>query len=122
MTNKKTEYTLQDLKNSSADLSVSPPIPREGILGKDGDGTYRTILINRQGNLIVDDAELMVAIDEADSSTTYVGWAPIGSSTSSAVWRIKKIYTSGTVTTITWADGNAKFDNVWDNRASLSYS
>lgn len=50
----------------------------------------------------------------------YVGEASIGTATSAASWRIKKVdSTTGTV--ITWA-GSGVFDQVWDNRASLSYS
>lgn len=68
------------------------------------------------------DPELLVKVDEASSTTTYVGEAVPGTASSDASWRIKKITESGTVTTIAWADGNSSFDNVWDNRASLSYS
>lgn len=60
-------------------------------------------------------------LDEASSTVTYVGKATTGSSTGSAVWQIQKLdSTSGLV--ITWADGDSSFDNVWNNRASLSYS
>ena len=61
-------------------------------------------------------------IDESDSTTTYVGEAVVGTAGSSAKWRIKKMVKTGTVTEILWADGNANYDNVWDNRTSLSYS
>lgn len=64
----------------------------------------------------------VVKVDEPNSSTTYVGWAAPGTATSAASWRIQKIAVSGTVTTITWADGDQSFDNIWDNRASLTYS
>lgn len=58
---------------------------------------------------------------DTSGAITYVGKAAIGSSSASALWQIKKIdETSGTV--ITWADGNSNFDNIWDNRASLTYS
>lgn len=58
---------------------------------------------------------------ETSGSVTYVGKAEVGSASSSAKWQIQKIdETSGTV--ITWADGNALFDNIWDDRATLSYS
>jgi hypothetical protein len=53
-------------------------------------------------------------------SIDYLGEAAIGSATSSAVWRIKKI-DSTTGTSITWA-GTGTFDQVWDNYASLTYS
>lgn len=66
-------------------------------------------------------AKYALRLDEASATVTYVGEAAIGSATASAVWRIKKLdSTSGLV--ITWADGDELFDNVWDNRASLSYS
>lgn len=55
-------------------------------------------------------------------STTYIGEADPGSALASAVWRIKRIQVVGDVSTILWADGNSDFDNVWDNRAALSYS
>lgn len=61
-------------------------------------------------------------IDAADSTTTYIGEAIVGSVTSGAIWRIKKIVASGSLTSILFADGNQNYDNVWDNRASLSYS
>jgi len=50
----------------------------------------------------------------------YVGEAAIGTATSSASWRVKKV--DGTTgITITWA-GSGVFDQIWDNHASLSYS
>lgn len=64
---------------------------------------------------------LAMQVDPASLTVTYIGQAKPGTATSSALWRIKKIdTTSGTV--ITFADGDDLFDNVWDNRASLSYS
>lgn len=61
-------------------------------------------------------------VDEASATVTYVGEAAVGSSLSTALWRIKRLTQSGTVLLIEWADGNSNFDNIWDNRASLSYS
>ena len=50
----------------------------------------------------------------------YIGKAPIGSATSSAVWQVKRVdTTSGAV--ILWADGDDSFDNVFDDYATLSY-
>lgn len=50
----------------------------------------------------------------------YVGEAAIGTATSAAGWRIKKVdSTTGIV--IQWA-GSGTFNQVWDNHASLSYS
>ncbi len=52
-------------------------------------------------------------------SIDYVGEAAIGTATSAAAWRIKKIdSTSGII--ITWAGGGS-FDQIWNNYASLTY-
>lgn len=59
--------------------------------------------------------------DYTTANVTYVGKAAIASATASAVWQIKKIdETTGMM--ITWADGDASFNNVWNNRASLTYN
>ena len=61
--------------------------------------------------------------DADPPSYAYLGQAVPGSAASSAVWRIQKLtFSAGGDVSTTWADGNANFDNVWDNRASLSYS
>lgn len=80
-----------------------------------GDGTY---------GLVVTTIDTPLAIRQDDTTTAnviYVGKAPVGSSTAGSVWQIHKIdNTSGSI--ITWADGDSNFDNVWNNRASLTYS
>lgn len=62
-------------------------------------------------------------VDFIDDDHFYIGEADPGSASSSAVWRIKYVVIAGDgdVST-TWADGDALFDNVWDDRATLSYS
>ena len=53
-------------------------------------------------------------------SIDYVGEASIGTATSAASWRIKRVdSTTGII--IQWA-GTGVFNQIWDNRASLSYS
>lgn len=59
--------------------------------------------------------------DGSASPVLYLGEATPGSATSASLWRIAKIDTTSQVV-MTWADGDTNFDNVWDNRASLSYS
>jgi hypothetical protein len=66
--------------------------------------------------------DFAVVIDEANTTTTYVGEAAVASATSAAVWKIQRLVCSNGDLTITWADGNVNYDNIWDNRASLSYS
>jgi len=63
----------------------------------------------------------------SDSTTTtnitYYGFCAMGSyaSTSAAIWRVFRL-SDVDGEGKTWADGNANFDNIWSNRAALSYS
>lgn len=66
--------------------------------------------------------ELTTKLDEASADVIYIGSAKLGTADSDASWQIRKIETSGNVTSILYADGDRRFDNVWDNRASLTYS
>jgi hypothetical protein len=63
-------------------------------------------------------------LDEAASSITYIGEALPGSATNAALWRIKRLDESDPTVEliIKWAGGTDNFDQVWDNRAGLSYS
>lgn len=61
-------------------------------------------------------------VDEASASVTYVGKAVAGTADATAAWKISRITTSGSVIITEFADGNTNYDNVWSNRASLSYS
>lgn len=60
-----------------------------------------------------------------DNTTTtdviYIWEALIWSLTSSASWRIKKLNEASWLT-IGWAGSDFHFDNIWDNRDSLTYS
>lgn len=60
--------------------------------------------------------------DFVGEDVIYKGEAEAGTSLASPLWRIRKIVLSadGDVAE-TWADGNTEFDNVWANRASLTY-
>lgn len=77
----------------------------------------------------VEDLEMGVSLalkydQDADPPTlAYLGQALPGTADSSAAWRIQKLtFGSGGDVTVEWADGDADFDNVWSNRASLTYS
>lgn len=59
--------------------------------------------------------------DTSTPNVTYIGRSKVGTATSASAWQIRKIdETSGTV--ITWADGDDAFNQVWDDRTSLTYS
>lgn len=68
-------------------------------------------------------------ITKIDDTTTtdmvYIGKAALTGSavaTSAASWQIKRIDTSTLAMDKKWADGNDSFDNIWDDRASLTYN
>lgn len=61
-------------------------------------------------------------VDVVSDTVTYLGYAVAGSSEASAVWKIKKITTTGDDLAITHADGDTNFDNIWNDRLTLSYS
>jgi len=61
------------------------------------------------------------ARDSADPDLVYGGRAATeGASTAAAVWQILRVVVSTGV--VDYADGDVLFDNVWDDRESLSYS
>lgn len=79
-------------------------------------------IVDAFGGAVTSMGNWSVMLDEASSTTTYVGYAQPGSDTSDAVWQIFKLLESGTVTSKQYADGSDSFTNVWDDRASLAYS
>lgn len=65
---------------------------------------------------------LQYAFDSGDSTITYVGKAVAGSTLASASWQIKQITDTSGDLSILFADGDVLFNNVWNNRESLTYS
>jgi len=66
-------------------------------------------------------------IDETPGgSPLYIGESLPGTASSAPSWRIQRIVFIKTGPlediSITWADGDALFDNIWDSRLSLAYS
>lgn len=88
---------------------------------RDSTGNVSQVVLTAEGAVPTRDLPLAVQIDDATTvNAVYIGKANIGSSTSSAVWQIAKLdTTSGLVKK--WADGDANFNNIFDNRASLTY-
>ena len=65
---------------------------------------------------------MKIITDDAGGGITYAGHADRGSATSDPVWQIIRYSEVGNITTKEFADGDMAFDNIWDNRAALSYS
>jgi len=54
----------------------------------------------------------------------YIGQSYPGAATSTATWQIKKLTYdgNGNVTVVAFAGGTPDANQIWDNRATLSYS
>ena len=52
----------------------------------------------------------------------YIGFADPGVLESQTGWKIIKITTSGDEYNVKHANGNARFINIWDDRAGYTYS
>lgn len=106
------EHNLQKFANWAADKASDPQIWAMGNL----EYNPASATWHKGKDSVKYTTRLVVAGD-----LTYVGKATIGTATSAASWQVQRIdEASGTI--ILWADGNANFDNVWDNYDSLDYS
>lgn len=70
-------------------------------------------------HVIVDGSAESIRIDDT-GTYQYFGYATIGSDEAAGVWKISRL-TQANPQALMWADGNADYDNIWANRASLSY-
>jgi hypothetical protein len=104
-----TETTLLAIKAKTDQMQFSAGKLR--TTGEDGSGGG--------GGSSINDKLLQV---DSEGTTTYIGYADAGTLTSAATWAIKRIIETGNDISITWADGNNSFDNIWDNRLTLTYS
>lgn len=67
-------------------------------------------------------APLARIVDTSVANTTFICEASPGTATSVANWRVNRTVVAGSVTTTTWAGGLGDFNQVADNRTSLTYS
>lgn len=89
------------------------------IQGKDG-GQEVEVVTNAA---LTQRPELRTEYEVASATVSYYGKAVVGTAKGSALWQIQRhTSTAEGNLSIEWADGEAEYDNIWDNRASLSYS
>ena len=118
------EFTT--LEGAVEDDSVAT-LGRAILLAKNEDEIWGNIERSLYGNLKVSVEEVRgwrteMAYD-ANNNLQYIGKAQAGSLTSLELWQIKKlVYSSGNLTQILFADGDQKYNNIWDNKATYSYS
>ena len=72
-------------------------------------------------NTDTEDKRLTVRLDEVSDTLFYVGKALIGKVNSDANWLIIRYTTVGNVLMSEYANGSENFDQVWNNRATLTY-
>jgi hypothetical protein len=104
--------TPQEIIISESDDSIA-------VFGYDGT-TNRALKTNTRGEIVTQSAEA-VQLDEV-GSTTYIGYAAVGTSVASAAWRIKRIVDSSGDLSVTFAGGTDNYDQIWNNRAGLTYT
>jgi hypothetical protein len=62
-------------------------------------------------------------IDFISDALLYKGYADAGTLESASAWRIVKVTIANDDDIVeTFADGDVNFDNIWDNRLSLTYT
>lgn len=69
-----------------------------------------------------DDGRTLIRENSSNADILYIGEADNGTSTAASNWRITRLTKAGKSLDVDLADGNSKFDNVFDNRESLNYS
>lgn len=106
------EDRLKDITVSNG--SYRAPVEPEGMLSRDD--------YVKMYNGVLD-----VEVDYQRFDTTtgeywkYVGLAPAGTPTSSDLWQIRRELINQTTRTVEWADSDWVYNNVWDNRLTLTY-
>ncbi len=60
-------------------------------------------------------------VDDGGVGIIYKGYAAIGTASSDLAWAIQRIERKGDVNVTTWANGNSKLINRWDDRELLKY-
>ncbi len=118
----KTRETEQSVLNQSFDDTFQQLAVEQ--LGYDPtSNVLRRLNVDPLGNAL--NPTLTTQIDYAGGTNpTYIGQAAPGTALSAASWLIKKLTFDGNnnVTGIQYAGGAATFSQIWNNRASLTYS
>ena len=69
----------------------------------------------------ISDKRLTVRLDQVSDNLFYVGKALIGSNESSSGWQIVRYTITGSILKSEYADGSEAFNQVWNDRTTLTY-
>jgi len=86
-----------------------------------GDGSFSQAVTLLGGGTSETSFAVRMLPDAGNPALIYVGKAPVGSVESAAVWQIKRMNTT-TMLEIEWPASSSEFNQVWDDRESLSYA
>lgn len=116
-----TSNSLQTTANSIL-TSLNNKVTITNVGGLDSINVKVTdITLSSDGDSVETRSQAMATrLDEVSSTLNYVGEAAVGSADSAAVWRIKRITTTGTVLKIEYA--SSSYNQIWNNRAALTYT
>jgi len=106
---------------------AGPTESKVGVSDNAGGAQIETVEFSEGGTQkhrqVIEQGEWTKRIDDTTTANmTYIGKARPGTATSVAEWQVKRIDESGANIVILFADGDEIFNNIWDDRASLSYS
>jgi len=113
--------SLVEIFDWQLDKTVSPPRMVFGVAGKTGSGDYVAVSVDGTGAVAVGSSNYATKVTEV-GTTTYVGFAAVGTAEATSIWQARKVTITGSDTTVTWADGDDSFDNVATDLTALSYS
>jgi hypothetical protein len=99
------------------EYSIDPPTKRVLVYGYDG-SAKQILKVDSEGELISSSGAMAVSI-QTSGTDTFIGEALPGTALATAAWKAYQVDEDGN---ITWADGDANFDNVATDLTSLSYS
>lgn len=102
---KQREFSEQDILNRAYDRSLG--VLLFASMGWDG------------SQAVMGDSDNLAISVQTSGSDTYVGEAAPGTSLSASTWKAYKVDSSGN---LTFADGNATYDNVATDLTALTYS
>lgn len=117
-----TEHSAQRMQNSSYDTDFGVLV-RETLIYNPVASNLVRATGNSRGETVTGSptVKMIIRTNSGNSNLDYIGKADIGTATSANSWQIQRL-DSTTNLDILWADGDAKYNNIWDNRESISFS
>lgn len=105
-------YSTQEIENLSFDVDFLTKVIQ--VMGYDGQNLQRQNASN-----------MSLQLDYVGGTNpVYLGIAAPGTTTATAKWQIRKLTFDGNnnITKMEYSNGSSSFDQVWNDRAGLSYS